>query len=136
MIFIVHKMNLKLHKFSVLLTKSTWNTFYCLNNYTQILRLINDSCVNWNVTVYQNNSWRWSPCYLQNSNMNIFFMSCGQKNLVTCNKYTTGSFGRNMKFYYCTKNPNIGMNGGLWPGGNYCILQHGESCPVGMVCKI
>lgn len=24
------------------------------------------------------------------------------------------------------------MNGGLWPGGNYCILQHGESCPMGM----
>lgn len=52
-------------------------------------------------------------------------------NSISYGHHFAGSFGRNMKFYYCTKNPNIGMNGGLWPGGNYCILQHGESCPVG-----
>lgn len=52
-------------------------------------------------------------------------------NSMSYGHHFAGSFGGNMKFYYCTKNPNIGVNGGLWPGGNYCILQHGESCPVG-----
>lgn len=84
-------MNLKLHKFLVLLRNSTWNTFYCLNNYTQILKLITsyDSCVIWNVTVYQNNSLRRLLCYLQNS---IFFMSCGLNSLVICNKINHRKF--------------------------------------------
>eukprot|EP00105_Crassostrea_gigas_P033714 XP_011457183.1 PREDICTED: uncharacterized protein LOC105349191 [Crassostrea gigas] len=52
-------------------------------------------------------------------------------NSITPGHHFAGTFGRNMKFYYCTKDPNTGMNGGLWPAGNYCILQHGLSCPMG-----
>nr|XP_034305119.1 uncharacterized protein LOC105349193 [Crassostrea gigas] len=50
-------------------------------------------------------------------------------NSITLGHHFAGTFGRNMKFYYCTKDPNTGMNGGLWPAGNYCIFQHGLSCP-------
>ena len=48
----------------------------------------------------------------------------------------TGSFGRNLKFYYCTRDPNIFSGRRYWPSGNYCILKQGTSCPKGDYLEI
>ncbi|OPL33622.1 hypothetical protein AM593_05887, partial [Mytilus galloprovincialis] len=42
-----------------------------------------------------------------------------------------GTFGRNTKFYYCTKTTYSGS--GSWPSGNYCIARYGGSCPSGLM---
>eukprot|EP00105_Crassostrea_gigas_P032444 XP_011455453.1 PREDICTED: uncharacterized protein LOC105347874 [Crassostrea gigas] len=47
-----------------------------------------------------------------------------------------GSFGRNFKFYYCTRNANEQSITNKWPSGNYCILRHGGSCPSGFQTSI
>ncbi|XP_078339223.1 uncharacterized protein LOC144627150 isoform X3 [Crassostrea virginica] len=44
-----------------------------------------------------------------------------------------GSFGRNLQFYYCTRDPNQFSGRRYWPSGNYCILKHGLSCPTGFL---
>nr|XP_022298495.1 uncharacterized protein LOC111107541 [Crassostrea virginica] len=41
------------------------------------------------------------------------------------------SFGRNFKFFYCTRSPNEFSSRRSWPIGNYCILKQGYSCPSG-----
>ncbi|XP_063443365.1 uncharacterized protein LOC134723749 [Mytilus trossulus] len=42
-----------------------------------------------------------------------------------------GTFGSNMKFYYCTKDQQTPSGTQSWPNGNYCILRQGISCPPG-----
>ncbi|XP_061179439.1 uncharacterized protein LOC133188066 [Saccostrea echinata] len=51
------------------------------------------------------------------------------ENSMTIGHHFFGSFGRNMKFYYCTNDPNDINDEGFWPAGNYCILKQGHSCP-------
>ncbi|XP_065937962.1 uncharacterized protein [Magallana gigas] len=68
--------------------------------------------------------WREGWTYQDNEDGN-------NKNSFSYDPHFAGSFGRNMKFFYCTKIANVGDRGGRWPAGNYCILQHGESCPAG-----
>ncbi|XP_061178869.1 uncharacterized protein LOC133187488 [Saccostrea echinata] len=51
------------------------------------------------------------------------------KNSLADGHHFFGDFGRNMKFYYCTKDPNDINDEGFWPAGNYCILKHGATCP-------
>ncbi|XP_063443354.1 uncharacterized protein LOC134723741 [Mytilus trossulus] len=41
-----------------------------------------------------------------------------------------GSFGKDMVFYYCTKDGHV-PGTEHWPKGNYCILRQGVSCPPG-----
>lgn len=60
------------------------------------------------------------------------------KSLVRCvlNEFKNllaGSFGRNMKFYYCTKDAHSYSGRRSWPPGDYCILKHGRSCPKGNI---
>ncbi|XP_061179204.1 uncharacterized protein LOC133187820 [Saccostrea echinata] len=58
--------------------------------------------------------------------------SCN-KNFVSPGHHFFGYFGKNMKFSYCTKDPNDINDEGFWPPGNYCILKHGISCPRGFL---
>ena len=51
-------------------------------------------------------------------------------------KLLTGSFGRNVQFYYCTRDPNQFSGRRYWPSGNYCILKQGISCPTGDFLQI
>ncbi|XP_071173263.1 uncharacterized protein [Mytilus edulis] len=51
------------------------------------------------------------------------------QNSVSSPHHFAGSFGRNTKMYYCTKNTYSGS--GSWPKGNYCILKYGSYCPSG-----
>ncbi|XP_022296255.1 uncharacterized protein LOC111106032 [Crassostrea virginica] len=53
------------------------------------------------------------------------------KNKMSYGHHFYGSFGRNLKFYYCTRNPNEFSGRRYWPSGNYCILKQGISCPTG-----
>lgn len=43
----------------------------------------------------------------------------------------TGSFGRDFKFYYCTRSAHAVSSVKKWPKGNYCVLRHRGSCPSG-----
>jgi hypothetical protein len=56
--------------------------------------------------------------------VNKLFLHC-------VNLKTLGSFGKDMRFHYCTMDPHGGHGKGNWPPGNYCILKHGPSCPKG-----
>ncbi|XP_048743295.1 uncharacterized protein LOC125656753 isoform X1 [Ostrea edulis] len=53
------------------------------------------------------------------------------KNYLIPRHHFAGSFGKDMRFHYCTKDPHKGSRKGNWPRGNYCILKHGMSCPKG-----
>lgn len=46
-------------------------------------------------------------------------------------KKLTGSFGRDFKFYYCTRSAHAVSSVKKRPKGNYCVLRHGGSCPSG-----
>lgn len=46
-------------------------------------------------------------------------------------KNSTGSFGRDFKFYYCTRSAHAVSSVKKWPKGNDCVLRHGGSCPSG-----
>ncbi|CAC5410107.1 unnamed protein product [Mytilus coruscus] len=52
-------------------------------------------------------------------------------NSITPGHHFYGSFGRNMKFHYCTKDEHVISGHYNWPRGNYCILRQGISCPPG-----
>ncbi|XP_062582886.1 uncharacterized protein LOC134244648, partial [Saccostrea cucullata] len=51
------------------------------------------------------------------------------RNFITPGHHFEGRFDKNMRFYYCTRNPNQFSNRQYWPNGNFCILKHGPSCP-------
>nr|XP_022295838.1 uncharacterized protein LOC111105752 [Crassostrea virginica]XP_022295840.1 uncharacterized protein LOC111105752 [Crassostrea virginica] len=53
------------------------------------------------------------------------------KNKMSYGHHFYGSFGRNLKFYYCTRDSNEFSGRRYWPSGNYCILKQGASCPQG-----
>ncbi|XP_063442712.1 uncharacterized protein LOC134723013 [Mytilus trossulus] len=55
----------------------------------------------------------------------------GNSNFITSGHHFFGDFGRNMKFYYCTKDEHIISGTQHWPRGTYCILRQGISCPPG-----
>ncbi|XP_048743790.2 uncharacterized protein LOC125657178 isoform X1 [Ostrea edulis] len=43
----------------------------------------------------------------------------------------SGSSPNYMNVSYCTKDLDDCNSEGQWPSGNYCILKHGNTCPIG-----
>ncbi|XP_022298825.2 uncharacterized protein LOC144617945 [Crassostrea virginica] len=116
----------------VIYLESTWKTLQYVVLCCTVCSSIHSASVQWPFGTYTLVKPKsgcppgWLEGWRRQDNENSVNRNC-----ISYGHHFFGTLGHDFTFYYCTRNAHKLSSRKYWPAGNYCILRHSGTCPIG-----